>query len=224
MTDDDGGTLGYQVNPAEATTKTVLMNATFYSAAGFSDLASVTFTITKDGSPYKTVSDVALVNGFAEISFTMPYNDSAGYYNVTVTAQNINGTAQATDHIDAYEYTTLTAYSVPTGDISYGTVIAGANSSVKTMTIANTGNVAFQPRISGTDLIGPVTLLSTTTWYGTVGSQTIQLSNSPQTYSENVPVYDGTPNSDRIDLGWKWAVPVGTPAGSYTGTITIATA
>jgi len=228
MTDDDGGTLGYQVNPAESGNKTVFMNATFNSSGGWVTIANTTFNVTLNGADFVLSTDTTLDQVDAStargaITFNISYNETSTIYNVTVSA--LATTGESSDITpESFEYTSLTAFAVPTGDISYGSVQVNHNSSVVNMTLRNTGNTAFQPKISGSNLTSAVmNLPSTTIWYGTIPSQTIQLSNNQQTYPYTLPTFNGIANSNEFYLGWRWTVPIGTLAGFYTGTITIST-
>ena len=137
-----------------------------------------------------------------------------------------DGTATSTG-TDTEEINTLQALDV-TSSIAYGSLSAGADSGATnaTTTITNTGNVAMDPQLSGTDMAdGGNTIVVGSQEYSaapfTWGAGTDLTSSGvaldltlPQGTSGTVPVTD--------DVSWGLGVPGGTPTGSYTGTNTVA--
>jgi len=225
MTDDDLGLSGWQVNPVESANKTISLTVNFSDGDGASDISSISFNVTYNNKEIFIITNSTPVQvdtyiASATVSFPLTYYSTPANYDIFIVANDTGSATGNSTH--SFEYTSLSAFVVPTGDISYGALYVGQNSSVENLTVRNTGNLAFYPSFSGTNLSsGTNSLPSTTIWYGATTSQTYQLSNSAVNYTQVVSVFNETAGSNELGLGWKWAVPVGTPAGTYTGTITV---
>ena len=142
-------------------------------------------------TPVWSSTDIGTIDE-ASGSFTARHDHGTG--TVTATNGTIIGTASVTIPI-------VKSISVEETSVDFGAVMIGYTSESQSVTVNNTGNVDVTVTATPTDL--------------TSGTDTIAASNV-------VPSgFDTLPDQDSITGSFNLTIPVGTPLGTYTGTIDI---
>jgi len=144
-------------NPIEAGYKNITFYTTVYDANGAPDINSSTITA-EFQKPYQTarygpclyIDDIDAYSANYSCSIEMWYFDSAGNWNVTVSAKDLND-ASATNSSTYFQYNQLQAISISPDLINFGYVLI--NSTNKTAVndptiISNTGNANLTGKIA----------------------------------------------------------------------------
>ncbi len=163
---------GNTINLTENTTTSITATGTVTDYNSCKDLASVSIAVFKDGTTCATSGDAnndtcyfwtdsspasdSSCTGDSDVSYSASHNFSIQYYTdggtwkAAVLASDIVG-AGTPDTSTGVTLNDLQSLNV--GDIAYGSVAPGGNSSGDhTATVTNTGNTALDFKISGTDL------------------------------------------------------------------------
>jgi len=140
----------------------------------------------------------------------------------TLEGQDDN-TATGTDETGtSIEIIALSALDIDTGAISYGTIGAGEKRNVNvTSTVVATGNCALDTNLSGTDMTGAGTITAdnqkyatTTGDYDTTGTA---LSTGAVEFELNLAKTTNRAATSSKDIYWGLNIPIGKPAGAYSG-------
>ena len=126
------------------------------------------------------------------------------------------------------ELNSLQALSVSPSSFDYGTLNPGENTGTlnQTTTITNTGNIAIDAYIYGTDLTSgsdniPISYQEYSTSSGvSYGSGVDATSSSSNLVELDLSKPTSHPSNSTDDVYWGLEIPIPQPAGNYSGTIT----
>jgi hypothetical protein len=230
--DEDNATTGTQISPVPEGTKQVTITAQVSDPDGTDGITSV-IALVKGLDSQKTAvltktstinSTTATYNG----TLQMQFYETAGKYNLTLTASD-SGTNATME--SAFDYLSMTAISIDAGSLQFSGARIGAASSINgdfalstanAPTIRNTGNTIIDIGIYGTDLTdGTKNIPASNIKYsfdndfgsdlsGTLGN-TLQVKNLGLENSED----------SVIGLGFQLFIPQTTQNGNYTGQVTV---
>jgi len=233
--DDDGFTVGVQIDPVPGGNKTGNITVVVSDGNGWEDIDSVVAVLTGPS----TISDSPVILTFVsnssettatfEGSFNMSFYYTSGDYIVNVTATD--NSSLTGSGIENFTYTTCIGLSIDAATVNFGSVNPGESSSVpgdesyvegsmNGMTIKNTGNVEIDLNpIEASDMSGSSggTIANDNLYCGfTAGDYGVNL-GSPTSYDLNLDAGDASYNL----VNFRLTVPTGTAVGSYSGNITM---
>jgi hypothetical protein len=223
------------VSPTAGSTSNVWVEVVFEDGNGHNDISGATVTIYEsDNSTVHVAAGSATKTGGSgkratyNYTFAMDYDDAAGTYYVRAAGTDREGDV-ATAYI-SFDYGTLAALSIDVGSVTLNPGGDEASelqpgedsrSSPASATITNSGNTQLDLQFSGTDLDGP-------------DGASIPIANVLYSRSSDMSGETAFSGSAQTDAGFNLArsgsksayfavqVPEGIPAGSYTGTVTLA--
>lgn len=231
--DEDGATVGVQVNPSAGSSKTVQVTVTVDDDNGHNDVSKVEVTIYEpDNSTVEVSTGTASKQtgngkrGTYKYSFNMDYFDEPGTYYVEAVVTDRDG--QTETAWAEFEWTELAAVSlnVSTVDLDSGTggsvdpdSDTHANPSV--IEISNDGNVQVDLQYSGTDLTSATVsdeIAVTNVHWSTNSSLTPE--NSLSTSTQTNTTFDLAPGDGASKSVYVAVHIPNVRSATYTGTLT----
>lgn len=230
--DEDNTTAGVQIIPVPDGTKTVTIVAEAEDSDGTEDIQQVIATVRGPGGERNVTmamtEELSSTTARYEGEIAMQFYETAGMYNITVTARDNSAENTATAQFD---YLRMLAISIDASALQFtGARIGGtaeingdyALSTTDSPTIKNTGNAAIDIGLYGTDLTDSGKNISITNVKYSfdddfAGALAGTLAKTLQTKEI------GLENSEDsvISLGFQLFIPPTTQNGNYTGSVTI---
>ena len=233
--DDDVTIQGVQINPYPGGAKTVTVTVVVSDPGGYGDINTVNITDINPDPAHGDVSPVTLVyqsgsgsgtTATYNTTFDMQFYDAPTEYTVTVVAEDTGGLSGTNS--STFNYTSCTAMSLDSGTIAFGSIDPGENNTVAgdidmgttgSPTVRNIGNVEIDVKITGTNM---------TSGGDTITKDCLDAQVAALGYLDlglercfDVNMTSGTLSLENVDFMLN--VPYGTPAGSYTGYVTLTT-
>lgn len=222
------------VSPSAGTTVVVPITLSVRDNNGFQDLSDVRVTLKSPGGAVHTATASATSAGDGSgtsegytHNFTLQYYDDPGTYTVEAVAQD-QTSAVSVVTLGTFSYEALAALDLDTSSVAFGSIDPGVDSSVKTVTVENFGNVLIDLQTEGSSLSDGV---------GhdiDVSRIKYDLANSNMSASSALTSTAFTNGGFNLAYGpaqtsttyWQLDTPSGDeqylPAGTYSGTITLA--
>jgi len=154
-------------------------------------------------------------------------NETTSEYKINATVIDIHGN-NGTMQIDGFNVTKMTGITLSTAELTV-TGKAGEEDNLfnEQPNVTHTGNVDQNIEISGTDLTSNGNIIEVENikyWNANQVGEAQELSEVSNTFEEISPMERGIYDSPTQETMYYWLTyPLGTPAGDYTGTITLET-
>ncbi|MBN1544867.1 lamin tail domain-containing protein [Candidatus Woesearchaeota archaeon] len=230
--DEDISTAGVQVSPVPESTKEVEVSADITDTDSTTSIMSVFATVSgpagqKNLTMEKT-SDLNSTTARYGTTILMEFHESAGMYNVTITAEDpaTSGTLST-----EFEYLSMTAISVDSASLHFtgakpgGTTdISGdfALSTADAPTVRNIGNTRIDIGVYGTNLVdGTKSIAAENIKYSLDNDFESDLAGTLTTGLQIMSLGMDNGADSVASLGFRLYVPPATQNGNYTSTITI---
>lgn len=236
VNDDDGTTVGVQVNPSAGTSRTVQVTVTVDDDNGHNDVSTVEVTIMKPDNATVQVSTSTASKqtgngkrGTYSYNFNMQYFDAAGTYHVNATVTDRDGLTETA--WASFEWQELAALALSTSSVSLnpdGNASMSVNpdsdthGNPATVTVENHGNVKIDLQYSGTNLtsvdVSDEIAVTNVHWSD---SDTLSPENSFSTLLQTNMTFDLVPgNGSTKDVYLAIHIP-NVQSATYTGTLTL---
>jgi len=231
--DDDSVTSGVQIDPNPGGAKPVTVSVVVSDPNGYGDISSVNITdIAPDpahGDPSPVTLEYQSGSGSGNTAtyagtFDMQFYDAPTEYTVTVTAKDTGGLSG--NNSSTFNYTSCNAMSLDASTIAFGSIDPGENNTVAgdgdmgttgSPTVRNTGNVEIDVNITGSDMISGGDTITKDCMDAQVNTLGYRDLGVARCFDANMAA--GASSLESVDF--RLNVPYGTPAGSYTGSVTL---
>jgi hypothetical protein len=210
---DDGPEPGVQVYPDYNSDKVVKVSAEIVDDNGVDDLSTVVLEVSGKQPELVSIEDLNETLVRYSWSVVMKPDDLQGTYNINVTGTDSQGLLS--NNNSQFDYAELVSIRLSSSSINFGSLDPDS-SSIRNITIRNSGNSVLDVEISGTNLTNGDKSIPVSNLECMFDNEWLQLDSRPEQLDVNI-----AGNSAR-DLPLRFNAPLGFKADTYTGTITIA--
>ncbi len=210
---------GFQVMPNAGKNKEITITAVITDDNSIDNIISSTATIKNNEIELLKKESISEHEAVYEGKTNMSFYDYPGSYDVVIKAVDNLGSEEI--KTAQFEYLGLLAVDINLDSVNFGEVAAGTNKSLDEnngLTIQNTGNIASDIEVSGTDLTNGEEIIDIANLqYQFSGFSFVSLLKNPATAGTNLKCGE----SSYEEMNLKLHIPEGTKIGSYSGSITI---